>query len=164
MGTTANTNEFVDINLSGAQKKRFRIDGDNNRILELNTSDLNLIIRLREAYPKLVELSTEAFSKWPEQFDVDDNTDFMTDPNITTATEILKETDLEMRKLIDYVFDANASEVCAPYGSMYDPVNGKLRYEHIIDCLSGLYENDISAEMKKISKRVQKHTDKYTKK
>ena len=45
---------------------------------------------------------------------------------------------------------------------MYDPINGKFRYEHIIDTLSGLYTEDISKGMKKISTRVKKHTDKYT--
>ena len=164
MGASNNTtNDIVDISLSGARKKKIRIDGDDNRILELNTSDLNLLVRLREVYPELTTLSKEAFSNWPDE-EIPEDMDFMSDPNVSKATEILKETDAKMRELIDYIFDANVSEVCAPSGSMYDPVGGKLRYEHIVDCLSALYEKDISMEMKKISKRVQKHTDKYTQK
>lgn len=163
MGATTNTNDIIDVSLSGARKKKIRIDGDDNRILELNTSDLNLLVRLREVYPELTALSKEAFSNWPDE-EIPEDTDFMSDPNVSKATEILKETDAKMRDLIDYIFDSNVSEVCAPSGSMYDPVGGKLRYEHIVDCLSALYEKDISMEMKKISKRVQKHTDKYTQK
>lgn len=166
MGTskkTDNISDITDINLSGIRKKRFRIDGDNDRILELNTSDLNIIVRLREAYPQLVELSNEAFKKWPETTPEDEEVDFMSDPNITATVELLKETDAKMRELIDYIFDSNVSEVCAPNGSMYDPINGKLRYEHIIECMSNLYETNITSEVKKISKRVEKHTDKYRK-
>lgn len=164
MASIKTENEIVDINLSGVQKKRFRIDGDNNRILELNTSDLNLLSRLREAYPKLTALANDAFEKWPEQKDDNaEDTDFMSDESITTTIEILKDVDTQMRDLLDFIFDSNVSEVCAPNGNMYDPLNGKLRYEHIIDCLTGLYENDISAEMSKIAKRVNKHTDKYHK-
>ena len=164
MGASNNTtNDIVDISLSGARKKKIRIDGDDNRILELNTSDLNLLVRLREVYPQLNALSKDAFSNWPQETFSED-TDFMSDPNVSKATEILKETDGKMRDLIDYIFDSNVSEVCAPSGNMYDPVGGKLRYEHIVECLSSLYEKDISLEMKKISKRVQKHTDKYTQK
>ena len=163
MGATTSTNDIIDVSLSGARKKKIRIDGDDNRILELNTSDLNLLVRLREVYPELTALSKEAFSNWPDE-EISEDTDFMSDPNVSKATEILKETDAKMRDLIDYIFDSNVSEVCAPSGSMYDPVGGKLRYEHIVDCLSALYEKDISTEMKKISKRVQKHTDKYTQK
>ena len=32
-----------DIDLSAIRKKRFRIDGDNNRFIELNTSDMNIL-------------------------------------------------------------------------------------------------------------------------
>ena len=163
MGTNNVNNDIVDVSLSGARKKKIRIDGDDNRILELNTSDLNLIVRLREVYPQLTSLSNDAFSNWTEKEISDsENTDFMSNPTVSKITELLKETDAKMRELIDYIFDSNVSEVCAPSGSMYDPVGGKLRYEHIVDCLSSLYEKDISTEMKKISKRVQKHTDKYT--
>ena len=158
-------NEIVDINLSAIQKKRFRIDGDNNRILELNTSDLNLLSRLKEAYPKLIALANEAFEKWPKEADdaTQEDVDFMSDPTITTSIEILQNVDSEMRKLLDYIFDSNVSEMCAPSGSMYDPLNGKLRYEHIVETLAGLYEHDISTEMNKIATRVNKHTDKYHK-
>ena len=158
----ATTNNITDINLSGIQKKRFRVNGDDNSILELNTSDLNLLVRLREAYPKLIALADNAFKQWPEG-QIDEESDFMTDPVITETIKILQNVDSEMRELIDYIFDANVSEVCAPNGTMYDPIGGKLRYEYIIECLTGLYETNISSEMNKISKRVKKHTDKYSK-
>ena len=49
--------EIVDVQLGFVEKRKFRIEGDYNRILELNTSDLNTFARMKEAYPKLQALS-----------------------------------------------------------------------------------------------------------
>ena len=80
------------------------------------------------------------------------------------AVTFLRKIDDEMRSIIDYIFDAPVSAVCADSGSMYDPINGQFRYEHIINTLGNLYEVELSSEMDKVSARVQKHTNKYTKK
>lgn len=149
-----NEPEVQDIDLSITRKKRFRIDGDNNRILELNTVDMGIIKRLEELTPKLEALQSKAVME-----QVDDS-----DDDFSKVAEVLKTIDTEMREIMDELFDANVSEVCAPDGSMFDPFNGKFRFEHIIDRLMPLYEKGITDEYKKMSKRVNKHTDKYTKK
>ena len=69
-----------------------------------------------------------------------------------------------MRAVIDYIFDTNASEVCAPSGSMYDPVNGTYRFVHIIETLSKLYHNGLDDEFQKVKNKVEAKTSKYTKK
>ena len=145
-----------DIDLSATRKKRFRIDGDNNRMLELNTSDVGLLARLQETYPKLRELANKAHDDWPE----DDEEGLEGESAEKTAT-LLKEIDKEMREAIDYIFDSNVSEVCAPDGTMFDPFGGRLRFDHIIDVISGLYENNLTSEVKKMTKNVNKHTSKY---
>ncbi len=151
----------LDLRLSS--RKRFRIDGDDNRVLELNTSDLNLITRLRSAYPQLKDIAQNAFKDLPDAVIEDENYDFMEDEATSKLSEALQDADTKMRSLLDYIFDSNVSELCAPYGSMFDPVNGKLRFEHIIDTLAPLYETDISTEMNKVTANVSKHTAKYTK-
>lgn len=154
--------DVTDISLSVVRKKRFRIDGDDSRIIELNTSDLNILARLKEAYPKLVALAEGAFKNLPEVDGTAEDYNFATDEATATLVTTLTEADKKMRELIDYIFDSNVSELCAPSGSMYDPINGAFRFEHIISTLSALYEADISSEMGTIAKRVKKHTDKYT--
>ena len=154
---------IIDINFDIIRKKRYRIDGDDSRILELNTSDLNILARLKETYPKLVDLANNAFKDLPE-VDTSDNYDFATDEATANVIDTLKDADIKMRELVDYIFDAPVSSVCAPSGSMYDPINGGFRFEHIIDTLAALYETNISSEMGAIAKRVRKHTDKYVKK
>lgn len=152
-----------ELDLSLSSRKRFRIDGDDSRVLELNTSDLNLITRLRSAYPQLKDIAQNAFRDLPDAVIEDENYDFMEDEATSKLSEALQDADTKMRTLLDYIFDSNVSELCAPHGSMFDPVNGKLRFEHIIDTLAPLYETDISTEMNKVTANVSKHTAKYTK-
>lgn len=150
---TSTNNDVVDISLSSIQKKKFRIDGDDSRILELDTSDLSILSRIREVYPKLQQLNSRAIKDWPQSNN---------DEDYDNTVELLKSIDTEMRGLIDYVFDTNASEICAPTGTMYDPIGGQFRFEHIIDTLSALYETNIESEVKQMSERIQKYTNKYT--
>ena len=154
--------DIQDINLSVIRKKRFRVDSDDNRILELNTSDLNILARLKEAYPKLIAIADNAFKDLP-QVDTSEEVDFINSAETAELIDSLKKADSEMRELVDYIFDSNVSEVCAPSGSMYDPINGQFRFEHIINVLSNLYETDVEKEMGAISARVKKHTGKYSK-
>ena len=154
-----NTTTFSgNIDLSVLRKKRFTLDGDESRILELNTADLSIIQRLSEAYPKLEELEHEV-SKITEGVEATDET-VVQDMNLIATR--LRETDGKMRELLDYIFDSNVSEMCAPNGSMYDPIGGQLRYEHLISILIGLYEDNLAKEMKRVQKRVKSHTAKYT--
>lgn len=154
--------DIQDINLSVIRKKRFRVDGDDNRILELNTSDLNILARLKDAYPKLIAIADNAFKDLP-QVDTSEEVDFINSAETAELIDSLKKADSEMRELVDYIFDSNVSEVCAPSGSMYDPINGQFRFEHIINVLAALYETDVEKEMGAIAARVKKHTGKYSK-
>ena len=150
--------KIINLDLSPIRKKRIAINGDENRILELNTSDLNITTRMRDAYPQLVKLT--------EQLDAysDIKTEITDEESLTNVANEWQSIDTKMRELIDYMFDANVSEMCVPTGSMYDPINGKFRFEWLIDILSDLYEKELKSEFNKITKRVEKHTNKYVKK
>lgn len=154
----AQTVEFDgDIDLSITRKKRFRIDGDNNRYLELNVSDMSIITRLNSLYPRLEKLSQTAAIKQLDKQEASEES------AIAKISQTLTKIDMEMRQIIDEIFDSNVSEMCAPNGSMFDPFNGEFRFEHIIDVISKLYENNINLEFKKMSAKLKKRTDKYTK-
>lgn len=147
------SDDIIDVDLSETQKKRFRIDGDNDRILELNTSDLSVINRLEPTYEKLNSLMKKAITLEASESE---------EIELGELSEILKSVDKEMRSLIDELFDAPVSEVCAPSGTMYDPFNGTFRFEHIINVILGLYEQNMKKEFEQVKKRVSKHTKKYT--
>lgn len=151
--------EVTDIDLGFVEKKKFRINGDFNRMLELNVSDLNITQRLKVDYPKLKSLLAEAQDKitnLPE----DEDSEKVLGEFADTLTDI----DNKMRTLIDHIFDTNASEVCAPTGNMFDPVGGQWRFERIIDKLTTLYTNGLNAEFNQIKNRVESKTSKYIKK
>ena len=111
--------------------------------------DINILSRLQDSYPKLDELGTKAMSI-PDDSSVED------------TVAILTEVDKEMRELLNYIFDSDIADVCAPDGSMFDMFNGEFRFEHIVSTLIGLYEKNIDNEYKLMAKKIKKHTDKYT--
>lgn len=147
------------IDLSETRRKCFHVNrgsgagGD----LYLNTSDMNIITRLEELYPKLQKLSQDASIK---QLDIKDATN---EKYVSKISQALKRIDTQMRDIIDEIFDSNVSEICAPDGSMFDPFNGDFRFEHIISKISALYDANVNDEFKKMSDKMKKRTSKYTK-
>lgn len=156
-------NDIIDIDLSVTKKKKFRFDGDNTRIIELNTSDLTIVGRVGETMPKLEELQVTA-SKLMEGIDIKDEDTSAVAEGLVTISERLKSIDTEMRKYIDYIFNAEVSSKAAPDGSMYDVFNGTFRYDYIMSLLFTQYEENLQKEFSKMEKRAKLHTDKYTKK
>lgn len=138
----------VDVSIPQIEKKRIRFDGDNNRVVYLNTSDFTVIGRLEEVMPKLRKLAVDAADELDKG---------------TSEKEVLEKIDNQMRDLIDYVFDEGASEAASPKGSMFDLFNGEFRFEHVIDVLTKLYENNMNEEYKRLKLRIDKFTNKYTK-
>lgn len=156
--TVPEDDDIVDIDLSATKKKRFRIDGDNNRILYLNTSDFGVISRLKDTYPTLADLASQVGAEGFD-FGEDDEDELV---KLTKASHVIDTIDKKMREGIDYIFDSNVSEICAPDGTMYDLFNGKFRFEHIIEKLANLYNTQVSKEYRKMFARLKKHTSKYT--
>lgn len=158
MGNTATQNFDVDLDLSKLRRKRIRIDGDDNRILELDTTDLGVISRLKDLQPQLDELTKEG-----EELSLIG--DLNEDENFDSLAEKFKALDNKMRSIIDQLFQSNVSEVCAPTGSMLDPIGGAYRWEVILDAIINLYNDTIKEEMKKNENRnlagVKAHTSKY---
>ena len=159
--TIPQNNDVVDITISSIKKQRFRINGDNNKILELNTSDMGIVTRLSELYPKLQTLADKAsVIGSDDDVDFEDSEGFKNQLNKIGGQ--LKEIDEGMREYIDELFQSNVSEICAPFGNMYDIVNGQFRYDNIIDTIAGLYEANIEKETKALKDRLAKKTAKYT--
>lgn len=145
---------IVDIDLPEIKKQRFRING--GKVLELNTSDMGIVKRLNEVYPKLQNLAQKATTF--DEKELNDNSD----EALAEFAKKLEDIDKDMKNLVDELFQANVSEACCTDGTMYDLYGGKMRFEHIISKLSELYENNFSKEVGKVRARIKKHTSKYT--
>lgn len=146
--------EIIDIELQNP-KKRFRINGDNTKIIELNPSDVNIVSRLKETYKKLNSLAASAGSL------LADKAEATTEEELDQVSNALEQLDKEMRELIDFLFDGPVSAVVADNMNLYSPVNGEFWFEHCIEVLSGLYENNFKSEYKKMQARINKRTEKY---
>lgn len=150
------TEDVIDIDLSATEKRTFRINGDNNRLVKLNPSDVSVITRVEEAskkYDKCIE-DLQALAEHPSE----------TEEDLYDLGKKFKDIDNRMRDLLDYIFQSNVSDVCVPEGSgsMYDPVNGKYRYEYVLEALLQFYTSNIQNEYKKMNATVAKRTAKYT--
>ena len=151
--------EIKDVKIDVSKRKKFRINGNNDAILELDTTDLNISHRLNDAYDKLNKMMDEVKDKLDG---IPDNDDDVTDDDTRTVGDALKMLDTNMREQVDYIFDAPVSEICLPHGSMYSPHNGMFNYEYIIDAVTSLYETDLNKEFTLMRKRVAARTEKYT--
>ena len=140
--------KIVDIHIDLPSRQKFRINGDPNKILELNISDTGIMERLEKGWQRL----QEDVKKIGELNENDED-----------LSSKLSAIDKSMRKQIDYIFDSNVSEICASNGKMIDPWNGQTRYEHILDSLLTLYADNINSEFRKMKARTSKHTQKYKK-
>ena len=143
-----NTTSNIDL---GFRKKRFTIDGDENRVLEIDTTDMGTIGRFEQYSKQLSDLSNQYFTLG----------ELLSNGESDAYSNKLKALDTEMRGIIDAVFGTNVCDVCAPSGTLFDPVNGQLKFEIIISALLNLYETEMSAELKKINARMQAHLKKY---
>lgn len=153
--------DIQSIDLSAIKKQRFAINGDKNKVIELNTSDLRISSRLSIAYDKLTKYMDEVSEALKN---VPDEGEALSEEQEKIIEEQLSNIDAKMREEVDYIFDAPISDLCCDGGSMYDPFEGQFRFEHIIDALTKLYENNLNNEFNRMKRRVAQKTSKYTKK
>lgn len=146
-------NDIVDISIAPKTKKRFRIDKDNNKIIELDISDINMVPRLDEMIPKL-ETITDEYT----DVDVDDEEDGI---NAEAKLAALRDAEKKMREAIDYIFDSNVCDIICGNTSIFSPINGKFKFEYILATLTGLYEENMKVEAGKLQAQISKHTAKY---
>lgn len=157
MSLINNEEEIIDLQLETVKKKKFRINGDSSKILELNTSDVGIVSRLSKMYPKLQKLAEDSMTFTATE--LADNTE----EGLHKFADKLDTIDAKMSELIDELFDANVSETCKDGGRMYDLFDGMFRFEHIINTLSKLYEQSFESDFSKMRQRIDKHTGKYIK-
>lgn len=153
-------NDVIDIEFKEIQKKKFRLDRDDNRIIELNTSDIGVIGRLEEIYPKMLKFVHEAQDRYTVKIE-GSSEEFVEDINVSGTIDYIN---TEMKKLLNWAFDSDIADKACSSGTLYDPINGKFRFEYIMEKLIGLYGNNLRTEFAKMQRRIDKHTSKYTKK
>jgi len=141
------------LNFGIPKRKKYAIDGDESRYIELDTTDTGIIGRWHEAEAYLTQAAEDIKAIGDDMESGVDN----------GFSERFAAIDKGVREHINRLFD---SDVCTPIvgnGSVIRIVNGSDQpiFMAILDSLIGLYETDIKAEFAKSQKRVAKHTSKY---
>ena len=150
---------IINLDMSEAARTKIWVNGDATKVLELNLTDMNIVPRFAEVYPKLLALQEEIKATISEgrPEELDDLAD------ISVFASQFKIIDKKMRDYVDYIFDGKVCDVCCDGGSMYDPVaNGWWRFEYIIDKIGNLYHVQLGKEMKANEQRMKLHTERYT--
>ena len=143
------------LDLSSLDKTTITVVSDGQeKELSLNLSDMNLVARLQEKRDTIAQIEKSAKEIKTVGNNIEDTYEL---------GKTLQDLDKELRQLIDYIFDAPVSETCMSFGSTFDIVNGKWRYEQVMDALMSLYSANVHTETEKLLK-IQKHTSKYVNK
>lgn len=168
--------KMQNINLNIDTRKKFTVDGNPNKVIELDVTDVGIISRYKESIPMIDELSDnyERIGKLTAELqDIRENTDISEDEAAKRNSEKLDELSAEvselerkMRDIIDFIFDSKICDIILENTSVFSPVNGKnYKYEVILEVLANLYSKSISSDIQKINKaNVRKHAAKYTRK
>lgn len=146
--TSKDEDKIIDISIGEIKKTKFRINGRDDCIIELNLSDMGIIDRLETGYTQLREFVQDATQL---ESDIDDK----------TLVKNLNAIDRKMRSVIDFIFDSNVSDACCKGGTMLDPKDGMYRFESILECLTSLYSNNLNAEYKRMKNRVNSVAQQY---
>lgn len=128
----------------GIHKKSFAIDGDENRIILLDPSDMGIVGRI------------ETFSE-----QIDSTLSKLKDVPVEQLGSAIAEVDKAVRDEINAIFDYDVCSICVPCGTMVDVIDGKFKFELVVTALADVYTNTISTEMKRVAARMSEHTQKY---
>lgn len=134
------------------KRKKFTIDGDENRVVELDTSDTGIMARWN--------VVQEYFTSAAQELGALSGQD-PTEEQALMASKRFAEIDAGAREKLNFLFD---SDVCTPIagnGALIRLVNGEPLFMLILDILTPLYEADIKDEYEKSRRRIEKHTAKY---
>lgn len=141
-----NNTNITNISL-GLGKKKFTIDGDENKVIYLDPSDMGIL-------PRIKQYSTDAETILGKLKNVTEE----------ELVDKMTEVDKELREAINTLFDYDVCSVCVPKGTLFDPMAGQFKFEIIVDGLSKVYADTITTEMQAVTKKMSEHTKKYTNK
>ena len=158
MNESVENNGVINLDMHEAARTKIWVNGDSQKVLELNLSDLGVSVRFDDVYPKLLALQDDIGNMLENE--EPENAD---DTQMTLLVSQFREVDKKMREYVDYIFDFPVCDVCCDGGSMYDLVGGQYRFEYIIERISKLYNQRFTFEDKKLRDRMKSHTAKYTK-
>ena len=159
----AETMQNINLNLS--TKKKFTLDGDPDRVIELDISDINIIDRATIAFRNIEKLQAD-WEALPVPGDIEGEDDNLAErfSEIEDFSEKFSEIENKLKQEINFMFDSDISDTIFGTSSPFSIINGKFKFQHTVDVLMSLYENQIQSDIKKINRpKVVNKTQRYIK-
>lgn len=131
--------------------KEFDINGDKNRIIRIDTTDLNLGDRIETGRKELRKLAKK-FETLTKTTNSDDK-----------MLKIIDDYDKQVRQQIDYMFDSPVSDIAFGNTNCLSVSGGNMLFENFLNALLPEIEKDIKDEEKASKKRIEKYTSQVKK-
>lgn len=122
--------------------ERLAINGDENRIITINPTDISVIKRYNEVIPQLDEL-TEKYKEVPQD----------------QTIEIISELDKKAREIIDYIIGSPVSETVFGIANCLSYAGGQTIFENFLTAYMDYMTPAIKSEYDKSQKRIKKYTN-----
>lgn len=125
--------------------KSYTINGDESKVIYINTSDLGIPKRAKQAEKELKKIADECAN-------IEDSL------SIDESIELLDKFDGQVKKIIDYIFNADVSEVVFGRTNSLSMVDGKPVFQNFLDAVIPEIVKDTDKEYKKSQKNITKYT------
>ena len=130
--------------------KEFAINDDENKVLKRNTTDIQIAQRLKQSEKELNQIAEEC-KNIGESMSEDE------------AIDLFDKYDKKVKTTLDYIFNANVSEVVFGNMNCLSICDGKPMFQNFIDAIMPEIETDIQAESKKSKANIKKYTSQVRK-
>lgn len=121
--------------------KRLAINGDENRIITINPTDIAVIKRYNEVIPQLDELS-EKYKEIPQE----------------KTVEAISELNKKAREFIDYIIGSPVSETVFGTANCLSYAGGQTIFENFLTAYMNYMTPAIKSEYEKSKNRIEKYT------
>ncbi len=116
--------------------KRLAINGDENRIIVVNPTDVGIVTRYREKLPEIEKLSA----------------------NTENSEEIPDILDRKVREFVDYIIGSPVSEIAFGKTNCLSMAGGQTIFENFLTAYMEYMKPEIKAEYERSRKRIEKYT------
>lgn len=131
--------------------KEFTINGDENRVIRFNPSDVAMLKRLNEAKDKILEAMNV-------KKDIELDEEGKPIESLENASKIVGHIDDTIKEQINYIFNYEVADVVFGNQSPMANINGLPLYVRFMDSIKPVIEKAMKEENEKSRKRVEKYT------
>ena len=131
--------------------KEFSINGDVNRVIRFNPSDLAIIKRLEEAKNKISESMNI-------KDDIELDNEGKPVDSLENYSKVISHIDNVIKEQINYIFDSDVANVVFGNQSPLANIKGKPLYERFMESVMPEIKKAVEEEAKESRKRVAKYT------